>query len=43
MSTDGYHIICLSVVIIDSVFKVGKNYYPQLFLGDCKYIVKEKK
>ena len=43
MSADGSHIIYLSVVIIDSVFKMGKNYYPQLFLGDCKYIVKEKK
>ena len=21
---------------------MGKNYYPQVFLGECKYIVKEK-
>ena len=23
--------ICLSVILIDSVFKTGKNYYPQVF------------
>ena len=29
--------------MIDSVFRTGKNYYPQVFLEECKYIVKEKK
>ena len=29
--------------MIDSVFRTGKNYYPQVFLGECKYIAKEKK
>ena len=29
-------------MLIDSVFKIGKNYYSQVFL-ECKYIVKEKK
>ena len=24
--------ICLSVILIDSVFRTGKNYYPQVFL-----------
>ena len=43
MSKEDPHCICLSVVLIDSVFlKKGKNYYPQGFLGKCKYIVKEK-
>ena len=23
-------------------FKTGKNYYPQVFLEECKYVVKEK-
>ena len=41
--TDGSHCICLSVVFIDSFFKMGKKYYPQVFLGECKYIVKENK
>ena len=26
-----------------SVFRTGKNYYPQVFLEECKYAVKEKK
>ena len=34
--------ICLSVILIDSVFRTGKNYYPQVFLEECKYVVKEK-
>ena len=25
------------------VFRTGKNYYPQVFLEECKYVVKEKK
>ena len=34
---------CLLVILIDSVFWTGKNYYPQVFLKECKYVVKEKK
>ena len=29
--------------MIDSVFRTGKNYCPQVFLEECKYVVKEKK
>ena len=29
--------------MIHSVFRTGKNYYPQVFLQECKYVVKEKK
>ena len=29
--------------MIDSVFKTGNNYYPQGFLKEYKYVVKEKK
>ena len=42
MPKEGSHCICLSVILIDFVFKIGKNYYPQMFLEECKYIVKEK-
>ena len=38
----GSQFICLSVILIDSVFRVGKNYY-QVLLGECKYVIKEKK
>ena len=29
---------CLSVIMIDSVIKANKNYYPQTLLEECKYI-----
>ena len=29
--------------MFDSVFRTGKNYHPQVFLEECKYVVKEKK
>ena len=32
---------CLSIIVIDSVIKDNKKYYPQTFLEECKYI-KEK-
>ena len=28
---------CLSMVMLDSVIKVNKKYYPQTFLEECKY------
>ena len=28
--------------MVDSVFRTGKNYYPQVFLEEGKYTVKEK-
>ena len=28
---------CLSIIIIDSVIKVNKRYYPQTLLEECKY------
>ena len=37
----------LSIILIDYfinrfVVKMGKNYYPKVFLEECKYIFKEK-
>ena len=29
---------CLSIIMIDSVIKANKKYYPQKFLEECKYI-----
>ena len=29
--------------MINSVFRTGKNYYPQVFLEEYKYAVEEKK
>ena len=35
--------ICISVILIDSVFRIGENYCPQVFLEECKYVVKKKR
>ena len=35
--------ICLSVNLIDSVFRTGNNDYLQVFLEERKYLLKEKK
>ena len=35
--------ICISVILVDSVYRKDKDYYPQVFLEECKYVVKEKK
>ena len=37
------HCVCLSVIQIDSVFKMSKDYHPHTFLEECKNVVKEKK
>ena len=29
--------------MINPVFRTGENYYPQLFVEECKYVVKENK
>ena len=29
--------------LINSVFRTDNKYYPQVFLEECKYVVKEKK
>ena len=36
-----FQYICLSVILTDSVFRTTNNYYPQVFLEECKF--KEKK
>ena len=33
--------ICLAVISLDSALKKDDNYYPQVFLKECKYIVKK--
>ena len=39
---EGSQCICLSVILIDSTFTTGKNYYPQVFLEEYQYVGKEK-
>ena len=40
MLKEGTHCVCS---LIHYVFKMGENYYPQVFLEKCKYIVKNNK
>ena len=42
MAKEDSQFVCLWVIFIDSVFKTGKNYYPQVFLEERKYVIKEK-
>ena len=35
--------ICLSVILIDSVYRKDKKYYCGVFLEEFKYAIKEKK
>ena len=32
---------CLAVISLDSALKKDENYYPQVFLKECKYIEKK--
>ena len=29
---------CLSIIMLDSIIKANKKYYPQKFLEECKYV-----
>ena len=42
IAKEGSQYICLSVILINSVFRTGKNYYPQVFVEEFKYAVKRK-
>ena len=35
------HYACITCIIIDSVMKMDKNNYPQVYLEECKYSVKK--
>ena len=39
---EGSQFVCLPEILIDCVFRAGKNYYARVFLEECKYVVKEK-
>ena len=34
---------CLSLIMLNSVAKVGKKHYPQVFLEECKYVKRRNK
>ena len=42
MPKEDCHCVYLLIILIHSIFKMGKNYYSQVFSEKCKYIVKNK-
>ena len=42
---NGSNYFCVTVILIDFVYNVHKDYYPQVYLEECKYIkvLKRKK
>ena len=34
---------CLSLIVLDYVIRVNKKYYPQTFLKECKYVMRNNK
>ena len=37
------HISAYHIIVLDSVIRVNKKYYPQTFLEECKYVIRKKK
>ena len=35
------HYTCIACITIDSVMKMDKKYFPQVYLEECKYKVKK--
>ena len=40
---EAFLFIYLSVILIDSVFRLGENYCPQVFLAECNYLLKKRR
>ena len=36
------HYICIAVIFINSVLRVDKKNYPQVYLEQCKYKIKKE-
>ena len=34
---------CISLIVLDSVIRVNKKYYPQPLLEECKYVIRKNK
>ena len=35
--------ICLSVILVNYIFRKGKICYPEVFSGECKYVIRRKR
>ena len=34
---------CISLIMLDSVIRVNKKYYPRTLLEECKYLIRKNK
>ena len=34
---------CLPLIMLDSVIRVNKKYYPQTLLDECKYVIRKNR
>ena len=34
---------CLSLIMLDSIIRVNKKYYPQTLLEECEYVIRKNK
>ena len=41
MPKENMHYTCIACITIDSVMKMDKKYFPQVYLGECKYKIKK--
>ena len=39
MPIESLECVCLSLILLDSVYRKDKKYYPQSFFEECKYVV----
>ena len=37
MPKENVHYTCIACIVIDSVIKMDKKYFPQVYLEECKY------
>ena len=38
---ENMHYTCIACITIDSVMKMGKKYFPQVYLEECRYKIKK--
>ena len=38
----GVHYTCIACISIDSIMKIERKNYPQVYLEECKYKIKKK-
>ena len=41
MPKENMHYACIACITIDSVTKMDKKYFPQVYLEECKYKIKK--